>query len=181
MNLLLLPGNSPDHKTWIHEVGQQLKTYFEKIAVIEYDSWKTGAPIVDVQAEIKKSREVVKNWQEYCIFAKSVGVAIAVKAIKENAMKPSRCVFIGSPFLWTRENSIDLDSWITGHNIPTLFIQQQFDPCMPSSQLKDLLTDIHVVNYTFVEVEGKDHKYSDLLELTHLTRNFLLNSPSQKA
>lgn len=173
MNLLLLPGNSPDHKDWIQELGRLFEPNFDVVEIIEYESWKAPhARIVDLNVEIEKIKKITSGWSDYYIFAKSVGVALAVKAIREGVLKPSRCVFVGTPILWTRENNIDLDAWIVGFSIQTLFIQQRSDPCMPSSELKEFLKAKKVSNYTYAEVMGDDHKYSDLEQVTSLATKF---------
>ena len=174
MNLLLLPGNSPDHKSWIEELSQLFKPVFDETYAMEYENWKSPhARIVDLDVEGEKIKKAISGWSDYCVFAKSVGVALTLKSIREGVLKPSKCIFVGSPFLWTRENNIDLDSWIIGFSIPTLFIQQRFDPCMPSDDLKQLLIDKRVANYKFQEVFGDDHKYSNLEELINLSREFI--------
>ena len=173
MNLLLLPGNSPDHKDWIHELEILFKPIFEETIAVEYENWKSPhARIVDLDVEIEKIKKATSGWTNYCVFAKSVGVALTIKAIREGILNPSKCVFVGTPVLWTRENNIDLDAWIIGYSIPTLFIQQEKDPCMPSSELKQFLIQQKVTNYSYIEIKGNDHKYSKLEELINISREF---------
>lgn len=175
MKLLLLPGNSPDHKTWIHELEELFIPNFKDVVAIEYENWKSEhARIVDLGVEIEKLKTITGEWGEYCIFAKSVGVALTIKAIREGVLKPSKCIFVGTPVLWTRENNIDLDSWIVGFSIPTLFIQQELDPCMPSPQLKQFLIDKKVANYKYIEVGGDNHKYANTQQLVNFTTEFCL-------
>lgn len=175
MNLLLLPGNSPDHKTWIHELEELFEPSFKEAIAIEYENWKSlHARVVDLDTEIEKIKKITGGWSEYCIFAKSVGVALTLKAIREGVLRPSKCVFVGTPVLWTRENNIDLDSWILGFSIPALFIQQELDPCMPSSELKRFLVDKKVSNFKYLEVSGDDHKYENTKQLVSSTVEFCL-------
>ena len=173
MNLLLLPGNSPDHKSWIQKLSQLFKPFFDETIALDYENWKSPhARIVDFEVEGEKIKRATSGWGDYCVFAKSVGVALTIKSIREGILNPSKCVFVGSPFLWTRENSIDLDSWIVGFSIQSLFIQQKSDPCMPSDDLKKLLVDKRITNYEYQEVSGDDHKYDNLEELVDLSRKF---------
>jgi hypothetical protein len=161
MNLLLLPGNSPEHKAWIREIERFLRPNFAHTAVIEYDNWLPGASnsIADLNMEAEKVREVVIGWEDYFVFAKSIGVALAIKSINDRIITPRKCMFVGTPVLWTRQNHLDLDHWIKGFKTPTLFIQQESDPCMPSPQLKQFLVEKNVANYSYVEVKGDDHNY----------------------
>lgn len=175
MNLLLLPGNSPDHKEWIASIENLLKPIFKKTLSIKYDHWLPGSAtsIADLDVETAKIQEATNDWGDYCIFAKSIGVALALKCIRAGVISPQKCVFVGTPVLWTRQNSIDLDSWIEDFKIPSLFIQQVQDPCMPSSELKSYLIEKRVVGYSYVEIEGDDHNYEASSTVSIATKFYL--------
>ena len=111
-----------------------LRSNFVQTAVIQYDNWLPGAAnsIADLNIEVEKIRKVTVGWKDYCVFAKSIGVALSLKSIKEKVITPRKCVFVGTPVLWTRQNNIDLDSWIEDFKTPMLFIQQE----SPSGKVK---------------------------------------------
>ena len=162
MELILLAGNSKLNKEWIEKMGDDLRDLFSSTKIQYYDHWNTEKSLIDFDLEIKKLSTTLQNVKEYCIFAKSAGILLALKYIKSSLIKPKNCIFVGMPINWSRANNFDIDSFIENHSIPTLFIQKKKDTAFSSEELKEFLKQKNVKNHQFVEVEGEDHDYGDV-------------------
>lgn len=173
----MLPGNSPGNKSWINSIQSALAPHFSQTKILEYDNWLRldYNSIIDLDLELSRLKDLVAGWGSYMVFAKSVGTALAVKAIRDGILHPQKCVFVGTPVLWARANGIDLDTWINGFALPTLYIQQTLDPFMPSLELAKYLKDQGVEGYTYRKVTGDDHKYLDISHITNLSRDYYID------
>jgi len=172
MDLILLAGNSQNNKDWIEEVEQSLRPYFGRTVLQYYKHWLSGQNLIDLEGELKELVKITENLQDYTIFAKSAGVVLAIKGIFEKAIRPQKCVFIGTPVLWSKEKNFSLDKWIENFATPSLFIQQQHDPAMPADDLKKYLREHKVTNYKFIIMPGESHHYADLERLKKLVLEF---------
>lgn len=162
MNLLLLPGNSAQNEEWTIEVEQALSPIFSSTELQKYEHWDTGEKIIDIDKELERITSLVSEWKEYAVFAKSAGTLLATKGVLKKKIQPERCIFIGVPIHWARENNFDADTWFGNYSIPTLFIQKSHDPFFSFNELKEFLTEKRVTNHTLREVEGDSHHYEDI-------------------
>src|SRR3989344_705008 len=166
MKLFLLPGNSASNESWIERVKSELNDVFEDLQIQYYAHWKRNdVKVVDLDAELENLLAETSRVPAYCIFAKSAGALLALRGIYEAKVKPAKCIFVGLPVLWARQNGFDIDRWIKNYSIQSLFIQQSGDPAFSFSQLKDYLANNNVRNYKLVQVMGKDHDYQNINEL----------------
>ena len=131
----------------------------------------TGERIIDINYELSNLRGKIK-YDNYIIFAKSVGIALAIKGVKEKKLKPEGCIFLGTPIYWAREHNISLDFWIKNYYVSSLFIQNSKDPAIAAADLKKFLIDKKVRNYEFYEFENKSHDYEDIEKIRELVLNF---------
>lgn len=162
MKLILLGGNSLKNKEWIYRVSSVLEPLFEEIKVQDYKHWESGEEIINLEGELRVLEETTKNFEEYIVFAKSAGVVLTLKGVHEKKINPKKCVFVGTPILWSRENIFEIDLWLEDYSIPTLFIQQAGDPAYAYKDLAELLKDKRVKNYKIIKLEGTSHDYEDL-------------------
>lgn len=172
-NLYLLPGNSAKNRKWIEDIRASLKEIFANSEILYYDHWKTGEEIIDIDVEIDKFYRMVERKKDYIIFAKSIGIGVVLKAVFEGKINPGKCIFVGTPVNWCRANNFDIEEWIEGFSIPSLFIQQTKDPAFSFRELKDLVKKKNVKNYLLKEVEGNDHNYDDIDEIKRFIVGFL--------
>lgn len=173
MKLVLLSGNSIQNKEWIEEIKDSLNPYFDEVYLQDYKHWQEGKALIDFNFELNTLIEKVGKWEEFVIFAKSVGTALATKSILEGKIKPQKCIFVGTPVFWTDEHNIALKDWLKNYSIPTLFIQKTSDPVFHFSDLKKLLEENEVKNYQLVELPGDTHHYEDIEKLKELTLDFI--------
>lgn len=185
MNLIILPGNSPLHKTWtpiIHELilrisKETLKALFEEIVEVSYDHWETNQPLLNFDLELEKVVKLVNTEKfksnNYAIFAKSVGTLITLKGIFDKNLNPAKCVFLGVPLTFAKENKYNYEAWLKNYSVETLFIQQKDDPYCSFEDLKTQLQNLNVTNFSLKEVEGNNHHYDNYSEIKELVKSLL--------
>lgn len=163
MNLLMLPGNSPSNKEWTHILSGLLLPHFSEVKIVEYESWRDNdfSRVIDLEEELVKVSKVVRKWDQYCIFAKSVGTALCMKAVAEKAINPQKCMFVGIPLEWLSANNILISNWVKDYHVPTMVVQQKNDPFGNAKIVSDFLLSIDSIA-NFSTIEGDDHNYSDV-------------------
>ncbi|MBI2268297.1 MAG: hypothetical protein HYU80_02475 [Candidatus Blackburnbacteria bacterium] len=166
-SIILLGGNSLKNKSWIEKIEKKVKPVFPDTYVHYYKHWETGKEIIDFDYELNKLSEFVKDRKNYIIFAKSAGTLLTMRGVFEGAIKPDKCIFVGTPIRGVRKNDFAVDDWIQKYNIYTLYIQHKNDPVYSSDELKQYLQNNKRVGYAFMEIEGKSHDY---LEYEFLTK-----------
>ena len=164
MNLILLPGNSRENRTWIDLVEHQLGPSFSHTAVHYYDHWWTDESDaeLDFDSELLKLAGTVQEFDKYVIFAKSAGVLLAMRGIFEGILEPSVCFFVGTAVNWGLSKGLDINTWFANYDVPTLFIQKEQDPAIPYTELVSFLDSNNVTGYHAVSIAGNDHSYSDV-------------------
>lgn len=176
LNLLILPGNSPGNKDWTRELSELFHPQFEEIKIIEYESWRDNdfSRVIDLEQELAKVSEVVREWDQYCVFAKSVGTALCMKAVHDRILNPQKCVFLGIPLNWLATNKIPVKNWVGTYNIPTMVIQQRNDPFAGSDTVGEFLKDLPTIK-EYIVVEGDDHKYGQIDEIAKSSLKYFQN------
>ncbi|MBU1088713.1 hypothetical protein KKA02_02440, partial [Patescibacteria group bacterium] len=144
MRLILLGGNDVVNKEWIKKIERVLKPNFVSTKILNYDHWQTNQPMIDLDKEKEKLTKIAKNSGNFVIFAKSAGILIVLKTIFENKISPKKCIFVGIPLKWARENNFDIDTWFNNYSTSTLVIQHTKDPFASSEELKQFLSDKNV-------------------------------------
>lgn len=174
MNLILLGGNSPINKQWLHDLATALKTHFPSPYIHHYRHWETGEALIDLDYELEV---LTKNLpaEPYIILAKSAGVLLTLKGVAEKLLNPQKCIFLGTPILWAKDNHFVVESWLGNHSLPTLFIQQAHDPAMSFNDLKQYLEQENTKNYQLFELSGDDHIYDNFDQLRDPIITFINN------
>ncbi len=52
MELILLAGNSLHNKAWIETVEREMRPLFSSTLIHEYEHWKTGRGMIDLDLEL---------------------------------------------------------------------------------------------------------------------------------
>ncbi|MEI7604442.1 MAG: hypothetical protein WCJ19_05490 [bacterium] len=174
MKLILLGGNSKYNKDWIEKVELALSDIFDTTYIQYYEHWlddsKKG---IDLEIELKKLKEYVKDTKDYMIFAKSAGSILTVKGCVEKVIRPERCVFTGFAYPWAMGRKIDIDNLLRNYFVPTMFIQESKDPALSYKQLTEIIYKLRVPNTTMQEIPGNDHNYEDIEKLKELIQNYI--------
>ena len=163
-NLILLPGNSPNNRGWIEEVKSMLRPKYKRIKVQYYDHWSLGGGF-KVKSERQKLREATEKFKSYAIFAKSVGVFLAIDSINNELIKPKHCIFCGT----TTRSAQMLQNWST----PTLFIQESLDPFLNIQDLMPIVESMESDHIELAEVPGNKHMYEDIELINQKIEEFL--------
>ncbi len=175
MNLVLLPGNSADHREWIDGVERVFAPHFENVYTQYYDHWFGGneSAVLDLQSELDKVITQTEDFDPYLIVAKSAGCLLALKGIYEGVLSPHACVFIGLPKAWAQEQDMPIDEWLLSYDTPSLFIQQRQDPVFFGTELAGYLLDLHVTHQMCQILDGASHHYDDIPSLLTATQSFI--------
>lgn len=173
MNLILLGGNSIENKQWLHDFSAVLHSHFASIYTHDYRHWETKDELIDLDYELATLSNLVTSRQPYIIIAKSAGVLVALKGIAQKILNPDKCVFLGTPILWAKENHFAVNEWLKEYSLQTLFIQQSHDPAMSFDDLQHYLHESNVQNYNMIDLPGKDHLYSELDEIKEKIVTFI--------
>src|SRR3989344_7218474 len=88
-DMILFAGNSISNREWIEKVNTSIKEIFDKTVVHYYHHWQTGKEMINFARELEELRKY--NLKEYTILAKSAGIILTLKGIKENILNPKRC------------------------------------------------------------------------------------------
>lgn len=159
MDILLLPGNSKNNKEWIDSVFGLVKSKFSNAYVIHYDHWSSEDGFIDYNTECKKIEKLGLH-SPYLVFAKSIGTILTLESIKRGIIAPAGIIFCGTPLAHINECNSVLES-LALNKTPIHFIQQAEDKVGGFSQLIEQLS-AYKNDFMFTEIDGNDHKYSDL-------------------
>jgi len=170
MNIIYLPGNSVNNKIWIEKVKERFDEFSEG-EILNYDHWQSGEKWINIESESFKLAEMVKDKNDYFVFAKSIGSVLALKNIYEGSFKPLKIVFCGHPY-----RALTNNDYLKSLKIPTLFIQNEFDPVYSYEKLEKTLSENSPSDYRIIKNADVDtHNYEDLEMLAKTTKEFFKN------
>ncbi len=174
MQIIYIAGNSLRNKDWIEKVKSKFDS-FSTGKILYYDHWTTEAGFIDFEKESIKLSELVKDMDEYCVFAKSVGTALALKTISEGMFKPKKAIFCGVPYGVAKKEGIAIDSILTGLSVPVIFVQNESDPVCSHDDLEKVLEKNKPRQHQLIKNAGNDtHSYEDYEQLEKLVKGFFL-------
>lgn len=173
MNLILLAGNSINNRQWLKQAESVFRSDFDSIQIQDYDHWRFGRELIDLDKEVEKLVKITKSKKDYIVLAKSAGSLIASKAIYEKKISPEKCIFVGVPLDWSREHGFDIDKWFKNFSIPSTIIQHINDPIATPEELLEFLKKQNATNYNLIELTGYDHYYGKLDKIKDLVVSFI--------
>lgn len=166
------------NKSWVFEVEAKLGDLFERTYIHVYKHWTDNKPLINLDFELSKLGEVLKEFEDYTIFAKSAGTLLTLRGVHEGVLAPDKCIFVGLPVPWGVQNKFDCNTWLQNYSISTLFIQKSLDPASSFEDVKALLLDKEVANCDLRELPGDTHDYEDLNLLRELVEQFMQSHKS---
>ena len=167
MNLIILPGNSPEHERWLNEATNAFEPFFDEIHAVHYRHWQTGAPEVDESYEIEALRSLSMDMSDSVILAKSVGTVIASRAISEDILRPRNTVFLGLP-ITNPLFSTSLEEYGLQNITPLTIVQNTNDPYGSFAVVQAFMAKIGATQATLVETPGQTHDYEDYEQYSSL-------------
>lgn len=179
MHIIYLSGGSVHNKTWIEAV----KTNFDSFSngqILYYSHWETGDKNLNFDIETKKLAELVKGNDDCFVFAKSIGSILALKCIYEKTFNPKKMIFCGHPYDLAKELDFPIDDYLKSLTIPTMFIQNEFDPLFSYADLENALRENSPIDYQLIKNPGNDtHEYKDYEQLVELTKIYFGDEDKQ--
>lgn len=176
MHIIYLSGGSLHNKTWIETV----KTNFDAFSdgqILYYDHWQTVEKNLNFEIETKKLADLVREKDDYYVFAKSIGSILALKSIYEKIINPKKMIICGHPYNLAKELSFPINDYLKSLTVPTMFIQNEFDPLFSYLELEKVLKENNPSDYHLVKnPDNNTHDYEDYESLTLITKEFLKTS-----
>jgi pimeloyl-ACP methyl ester carboxylesterase len=174
MNIIYLAGNSLNNKFWIEKVKAKFDS-FSSGEILYYDHWQTGEKWINIKKESEKLAKLVENKSDYVVFSKSIGSVLALKGIYDITFKPSNVIICGHPYRAAKEENLAIDDYLKTLTIPTIFIQNEFDPVCSFEELEKVLKENSPADYQLIKNLGiNTHDYEDWEKLVKLVQEFLL-------
>lgn len=172
MHIIYLAGNSLNNKTWIEEVRAKFDS-FSNGEILYYDHWQSGEKWINLQKESGKLEGLVKDKKDYFVFAKSIGSVLALKNIFEGTLNPRKMVICGLPYRVGKEEFKEIDECLKTLEVPTKFIQNEFDPVYSHAELKNVLDNNSIADYQLINNLGNNtHDYLDYENLSKIVIEF---------
>lgn len=179
MHIIYLSGGSLRNKTWIETIKPNFDTFSDG-QILYYDHWQTGEKNLNFEIESQKLAELVKDKAEYFMFAKSIGSILALKSVYEKIINPKRMIICGHPYNLAKELNFPIDDYLKTLTIPTVFIQNEFDPLFSYTDLEKALKENSPSDYQLKKNSINDtHDYEDFKSLTKLAKIFFGDEDKQ--
>ncbi len=183
MKLVILPGNSKKaNEQWEQ---RSAATFAENVPENDiyqhrYEHWDSGAKIINFDVELERLTEALKHEEWYVIFGKSAGAMLAIYGVSQGKLTPEKCVFVGVPTKWAKEQQFPLEQWLEKFDASTTIIQQSEDPYATPAELQELLFKLKKENITLSEIPGNDHAYEDFAAFKENALAFLLKKEKER-
>lgn len=165
LTLVVLPGNSSKNREWMFAAQAAFRPIFKQVIMDEYDHWSNSKETIDLNIEAAKLSAIVDSVEQPVeIFAKSAGTILVLYAIHNKIIDPKKilkCVFVGFPLLWAKENGFDIDTWCEEYEILTTLIQNDHDPVTSSNEIEDAQSQGQFRTLELVIQKGDDHMYGN--------------------
>ncbi len=172
MHIIYLAGNSLNNKSWIEKVKQSFNS-FSTGDILYYDHWQTGEEWADLNIETEKLTKLVEGKKDYYIFCKSIGSVLALKCIYEKVIDPKKLIICGHPYPVAIKAGHPIDDYLKTLTVPTIFIQNEFDPLFSFDELEKLLKQSSPKNYSLIKNPSQNtHSYEDFDNLVKTTQDF---------
>ncbi|MEI6237390.1 MAG: hypothetical protein WCP03_02210, partial [Candidatus Saccharibacteria bacterium] len=154
MNLLLFGGNSIRNKDWINQCAKEFQPLFKICKVHHYEHWQKQEDSIDIPKELHNIALEVINFNNYAVFAKSIGMILAARAIYEGIIKPQKCIFLGLPIGVINKDKNAISDYFKSIKKPILFIQNNNDPVGSDEQVRNYLLEINPSDYSLELYQG---------------------------
>lgn len=161
----MLSGNSLSNRTWIKKVREVVADLFEEIKILDYDHWSSGRELIDFDLERKTLPDLVEEWGDYLVFAKSVGTLLTLAGTADGALQPKAALFCGFPKTFSeRVGFAGMDAAWSKVNYRIMILQNEFDPAGNYEEVSNYVRgtgkDIEVV-----KIQGDTHDYKDYADI----------------
>lgn len=179
MHIIYLAGNNVNNRTWIEKVKANFDS-FSTGDILYYDHWQSGEKWINLEKESKRLQELIKDKKDYFVFSKSVGSVLALKNIYGGKLKAKKMVICGLPYRAGKKEFNEIDECLKTLKVPTMFIQNEFDPVYSFKELADVLANDSPADYHLIKNPGNDtHDYENYENLAKLTKIYFGDKDKQ--
>lgn len=164
VDLILLGGNSIKNLDWIKDVGENFENDFKDQKILYYNHWLGPDLGMNLNLETTKLAffpSCYKMSNNYKIFAKSAGIMVVLKAIKDFKLRPARCVFVGFPSNILEEWQVDYIPYLQSLDIKSFLFQNSEDPFGSFQKTKEVFEKLGIKNIELIEEKGDTHNYNN--------------------
>lgn len=167
--VIILGGNNNCNIKWLKRMNLTYKKDYE-VTTVYYDNWVDNTDI-DFDIELKKLKELVNDFEDYIIIAKSAGVVLSLIGMSKGGINPNAAVFMGMPLKFTQAKGINLTHLLSSvqEQCKILVIQQKNDPLGKAIEVKNILPE----KVNFVEINGCYHSYTKYDDIKDIIDNFI--------
>ena len=158
MKILGLPGINPATEQWMKQLLVALELNQTEIAIQQYQCWSNPGSKVNLESEAL----IAAKSNPDIVIAKSIGTRVLLSAIRNGLISSNTFVLIGIPIQGYSNNEVSVLNKLCALK-STLIIQQSGDPVGSYSMLTSTIPDISLCK--MVEIQGNDHRYSNIAEL----------------
>lgn len=151
---------------------QQLATLFDETIVHEYLHWLSWEESMNVEKEVNLVSAKIKNHKNVVIFAKSLWTVVSMKLMVDKWIIPKMCIFVWLPLGYIRNMWFPLKTYLSNLPCPLLFIQNKEDPV---GSFLEVVREVKQISddFSFVELPGNDHDYSDVENINQVIAGFV--------
>lgn len=167
--IVVLGGNNNCNIKWLEKMRLIYQKDYE-ISLLYYDNWVDNSNI-NFDIELKKLKELVNDFDEYFIVAKSAGAVLALIGIDMGIINPKGLVVMGVPLEFAKVKKIDLGYLLTSsaEKSEILVIQQKYDPIGKACDVRKILSD----KIKFEVINGCHHTYAKYEDIKNIVDNFI--------
>lgn len=152
---------------------EQLASLFDETTIHEYQHWLSWEGSMDIEKEINLVYSKIKDQKDLVIFAKSLGTVLAMKLMIDQWFLPKKCIFVWLPLWYIKNMWFSLKTYLSKISCPVLFIQNKEDPAGSYLEVVGEVSQISN-DFSFVELPGNDHDYSDVEKLSEIVSWFMV-------
>jgi len=157
MKILGLPGINPTTEQWMKKLLGAIDLNQTEVVIQQYQCWSHPGSGMNLE----KEANIAAKSNPDIVIAKSIGTRVLLRAYMSYLISANKFVLIGIPIQgYSRSEISELNKLCALKS--TLIIQQSDDPVGSYSTLISTIPD---TSCKMVEIQGSDHRYSDIEDL----------------
>ena len=157
MKILGLPGINPTTEQWMKKLLGAIDLNQTEVVIQQYQCWSHPGSGMNLE----KEASITAKSNPDIVIAKSIGTRVLLRAYMSYLISANKFVLIGIPIRsYSRSEISELNKLCALKS--TLIIQQSDDPVGSYSTLISTIPD---TSCKMVEIQGSDHRYSDIEDL----------------
>ena len=157
MKILGLPGINPITEQWMKKLLGAIDLNQTEVVIQQYQCWSHPGSGMNLE----KEANIAAKSNPDIVIAKSIGTRVLLRAYMSYLISANKFVLIGIPIRsYSRSEISELNKLCALKS--TLIIQQSDDPVGSYSTLISTIPD---TSCKMVEIQGSDHRYSDIEDL----------------